>query len=273
MASLLAASCLLFFFLSLSRYKFNLHKAFSTAQSDHTSPKIAAVLWFHRHRWIMSPWGHAVIYLASTILVLGSAFLVYYLDPNPGPLPCYKESDFTLMIIECAIISFLGAVALYSLYDIGDAYMFKLEYAILLGAGIPLCIVSLVSYRLAWRGPPHFFFFISITQIVYFLTSIVLPIVASFYFTALINKWRPQDSESMVSTSSVDDELKIALHDDRLAGCFEKHAIASWAEENLVFFRVVEAFKDLPIHQIALEARTIFNTFLAVGESPLLLCF
>ena len=227
------------FFFFPSRYKFTINDVF--AKAEHEGPLTLKV---HSHRWLVSLKGQFLIYFGSLVVAFAASLLENFLDTAPGPLPCLHRYVLVYLMMMGSLLTFFAMFDVYILWNITDAYMFYWEYLVIMVSGIPLFTVTVISLQLGWRGPAHEYFWVSSCMII-FCATVILPVVATFYFYAIIRetKKRLGDSESAHSNSSTTD--------------------------NLVFYRKVESYKDLPIHQ--LEASLVYFTFLTRSLFLLLL--
>ena len=225
-----------------------------------------AVLFVHRHRWLVSIWFQFFFTFAFSFLGMVTGLLVLYLDHSVIPLPCYHFYTFPVVMIQGIVILVFLSILFLLLFRVGDAYAFKLEFSFILGWGSLALLMWAISFELSWRGPSFPFLWVSTAEIVFVVATIAFPVIASFRFTSVIRKSkRLIDEESISSTSSANDELLIVLRDDNFSNFFERYAVSSWAGENIAFHWKVEAFKDLPVDRLQAEARIIFQQFLAVG--------
>jgi len=253
------------------RYNFNINEAMLTAHSGKPLLRTRAALFLHRHQWMLvSNTSQIVFYVVLCLVCIITSILVLFFDHTTSPLPCYAAQTLPLALFEGVVCATFSLIFLAIFIVTPDAFAFKWEFGIILFTGIPCLIMWCIAFQLAWLGPTSVNLWISVGEITFLIGTFIVPIILSYYFTALLrrNRKHTNDDESSTQSAGGLDELKAVLEDETLSAHFERFAVKSWAAENVVFYRKVQQFRATPQDKILQEATSIYRNFIAVGRTP-----
>jgi len=208
-----------------------------------------------------------IVYIIFTLGALVIGLLVEFLDPTPGPIPCYSASYFPIVMVQGGIYLIAGTILTLKIRKARDTYLIRGEFLICIVFSGPLVVVWAVSFERAWIGVVFQHFWLGLADIGYLMATITLPIFLTWWYSARIKKERGR-MDVFTSAAPVDDEIKVVINNEILGAAFEKYATAAWAVENLVFYNRVEMYKRLSSPELSAEARVIHDEFVAEGEFP-----
>jgi len=108
---------------------------------------------------------------------------------------CYHPSHSIVFDIQCVIALLLLLVCIYLLWGVQDAFLIKFELMVLFFLGSPCFLLYFLSVTLRWDGYIYSGTWINLAQLVTIITTVYIPVVASFTYARSLKRKRKESSK------------------------------------------------------------------------------
>ena len=215
-------------------YNAELHTAFVRASNDptHLSRGTRFVLFIHRHQWLVKTPFLFAVYLSTLLLNMMVGFIVVYLDPHMSEVPCFHSSFFWIVLTQVLLAATLNGLYFLLLWKVRDAYLIRLEFALLSIFSFPWFVVWAFAFEYGWTGSTYNGMWVTAAHVTMFAITVLIPLIGSYQYEKLMKRTHSAESAATGTGSESrihhDDEFLIILRHPVFLAKFERFALLTF---------------------------------------------